>query len=298
MPIPSFRSAAQPVQSVISNARGDAGFSSFGFPSQPAAHNIVLVFKDYSFGGTFGAGDGSSPGPIRATSGISGGISLPLPNNIQDTYSVKVGPDQIGVTGEILTQALSEGTSQTWEDIISDFSSAVEGNESSFSEIFSRAQQATRFFNRNVLETVGIGDGAISVGTGTAVNPHVALRFDGVDLKTHNFSWTLSPKNADEADELRNMQQYIRSNMAPEYVTDGAAGPIGRNLLRYPSLVDIYFAGLAQDYFYYFKPAFVQSFTVNYSPNGVALNKGGKPAVVNMSMVVQEARAHTREDFQ
>jgi hypothetical protein len=41
----------------------------------------------------------------------------------------------------------------------------------------------------------------------------------------------------------------------------------------------------------------VQGFTVNYTPNGLALVKGGKPAIVGLNMTLVEADIHTSEDF-
>jgi hypothetical protein len=267
--------------------------SQFSYPSSPAAHNIVFAFQEYTFAGARG-------GPIRPTSDVSGAVVLPLPTNLQDSYSVKIGADELGLVGSLASEAISDTgglSSNLIDDINRAVSGAQNGGGSSFSNALSTARQFAGFAGRNALDSIGIGDGAIDVATGTAVNPHVALRFDGVDLKTHNFTWILSPKNEDEARSIRDIIRYIKQQMSPHYAIEGAQSAAGRNLLNYPSLANISFVGVNQDYFYYFKPAMINSFTANYAPNGVALNKGGRPAVVSINMSVTEARIWTREDF-
>ena len=42
----------------------------------------------------------------------------------------------------------------------------------------------------------------------------------------------------------------------------------------------------------------VSQFNVDYSPNGIALNKGGKPSAVRINMIMTEAAIHTKADYQ
>lgn len=280
------------VERVMANRRGDFFATEYSYPSNPAQHNIVLAFSKYTY-------ESSAGGPIRPSSDVTGAVVLPLPTNLQDSYSVQIGGYELGAVGALAAETLGNGAGQTMSSVLDDIRSI--GTDLSAgantNEILSNANAAARFFGRNALDTIGIGSAAFDVGTGTAVNPHVALRFDGVDLKNHNFNWILSPKNEEEARRIRDIIRYIKQQMAPSYQIDGAQTAVGRNLLQYPSLVNISFVGVNQDYFYYFKPAMISSFTANYSPNGVALNRGGRPAVVNISMSVTEARIWTREDF-
>ena len=41
----------------------------------------------------------------------------------------------------------------------------------------------------------------------------------------------------------------------------------------------------------------ISSFATNFTPNGVSLNRGGKPSVVTLSMSMTEAQIWTREDY-
>ena len=89
--------------------------------------------------------------------------------------------------------------------------------------------------------------------------------------------------------------------MAPSYASFGGAGgesrTLSRSLLNYPDMVEIAFTGIDQNYFYYFKPAMINNFSVDYAPGGIALNKGGRPSVMNITMSVTESEIHTRESY-
>jgi hypothetical protein len=47
----------------------------------------------------------------------------------------------------------------------------------------------------------------------------------------------------------------------------------------------------------YFKTSMIQGFNVSYTPHGLAIVKGGKPAMVSLSMNLVEADIHTAEDY-
>ena len=41
----------------------------------------------------------------------------------------------------------------------------------------------------------------------------------------------------------------------------------------------------------------VSQFNVDYTPNGIALNRGGKPSAVRINMIMTEAAIHTKADY-
>ena len=142
----------------------------------------------------------------------------------------------------------------------------------------------------------------IGAGKGTAINPYATLVFSGVDLKVHTFEWLLSPDTPDEAETLRKIIRTIQRHVTPEM--DGVLGEsiskstLGRGLLKYPSMVDCFFHGINNKFFYKLKTSMVSQFNVDYTPNGIALNKGGKPSAVRLNMIMTEAAIHTKADYQ
>ena len=282
---------------IIAKNRQNSTFTSYQYPSIINGHNIVLMFKSYDY-------NSSASGVINQStiSDTGASVVLPLPSNLEDTYSVKVGPYEMGASGALAADAFS---GQGRDAISKSLRGAAEGGGSEAAQggvanLLNNMQSAAAFAGRNLLDELPVGGvaGAVDLSSGSAVNPHVALKFDGVDLKTHNFEWGLSPRNEAEADNIKRLVNFIRSRMLPEFgnATGENGSAIDRALLKYPDLVYIFFMGVDQSYFYYFKPCMINSFTANYTPNGVALNRGGKPAFVNIRMTLTESRIHTRED--
>lgn len=281
------------------------------YPSMPGPHNMIFVFKDYTYtesgsgiirrtGETISSSNRNTR--RRVNSGVTGSVSMPIPTNLQDSYSVRIGGNEIGMSGSMIADGMNEGGNslrRAAQDI-QGFAGQFSNPDSTLENIFANSGAAARFFGRNALDAIPIGGfgRALDIGTGSAVNPHVALQFDGVDLKTHSFAWVVSPKNEKEAQTLKDIIRFIKIQMSPDYLLESSQSSLGRNLLQYPSLVEIFFVGLNQEYFYYFKPAMISSFSVNYSPNGMSVNRGGKPAAMTLNMSLTEARIHTREDFE
>lgn len=282
---------------VIASKRQQRTFTSYQYPSITNGHNIVMMFKEYDYNAAGG-------GVItqNAISDVGASVVLPLPSNLEDTYSVKVGPYEMGASGALAADTFTgEGRDAIMNSLRGAKGGGVEGaaNEG-IANMLNNAQATAAFAGRNLLDELPVGglSGAIDMVSGSAVNPHVALKFDGVDLKTHNFEWNLSPRNVREADNIKRLINFIRSRMLPEFgnATGSNGSAIDRALLKYPDLVYIFFMGVDQSYFYYFKPCMINSFTSNYTPNGIALNRGGRPAFINIRMTLTEARIHTRED--
>ena len=144
----------------------------------------------------------------------------------------------------------------------------------------------------SITNFAGLGgiERGVEAGSGTVVNPHWTVAFDGVDLKQYDFSWTLSPKSREEADTIADMITTIKREIHPTY-------ELQRSLLRYPSLVRPVIHGISEEHTFTFNIGMIGNLQVDYSPNGMALNRGGIPSVVNLSMNFTEARIRTSQDF-
>jgi hypothetical protein len=68
-------------------------------------------------------------------------------------------------------------------------------------------------------------------------------------------------------------------------------------MFQYPSMVDIFFVGIDSEHYFFFKTCMVQSFNTNFTPNGMAVLRGGRPAMVQMQLTVIETDIHTAEDY-
>jgi hypothetical protein len=301
-------STITPREEILRKKKDLNGMSVLTFPKKDqSAHSMLLIFKKYKY---------QSPGDRRINSiastkfsveEISGNaLLLPLPREISDSFRVNIGEFSQGVFGDAISQGssymLNGGAAPTREGLIEN---AGLPSTSSVVGLGSAALFSTlAFLTKN---SVG-GGGALGAllpsnetiansleaGAGATVNPKQALQFKGIELKTHNFSWTFAPRSVDESDEILKITQLVKRNALPSY---GTLGPVRRAILSYPSTVDIYFFGLQEEYFTRYKTCMIENFNFNYTPQGMAIMRGGKPAVVNMSMTLKEMDIHTAEDY-
>lgn len=278
------------------------------FPKNLGAHATLMVFKKYKYQspGTRSINKVSSTTLSREELG-GAAILLPLPREIRDSYRVKIDTFDQGMFGD----AISQGGNYIMNDGTLDTNSILENmGVPSTSTIVSTASGAvgglaTRFLSSR---TGGIGGAALGAlipgssniatsleaGAGATVNPKQALHFQGIDMKTHSFSWTMAPTSPDESETIVDITNTLKRNALPSYSN---IGPFKRALLNYPSTVDIYFFGIQQEYFMYFKTCMIDNLSINYAPQGMAVLRGGKPAMVNLNISLKEMDIHTAEDY-
>jgi len=286
----------KPVTDRIRASRAENQNQHRRFPEDLGAHAIVLNFKSYKYGG----------GSIANQLG-TGSVVLPLPAGIKDSYSIDVGSNELGLSGNAAAFAASQGGSGALLDeaskLIDSTKSVAEGaTDMSFSNIMSNAGDAMSFLTRAGLTSIApqVATG-VDVGQGRTINPHVAVAFNGIGLKNHEFNWTLSPKNPREADKLKEITDFIKTQSLPSYRSPGGTNVsselVSRAMLEYPAMVDVFFLGIDQEYFFYFKTCMISAVNIDYTPNGIALNRGGKPSIVNLGLSLIETEIHTKDDY-
>ena len=269
------------------------------FPAGLGVHCTLMRFFQYSYGGAFGS-----------TESNLANVVLPLPRQIQDSFKINVAGDEIGILGSFAAQGLSDPTAIG--DVTSQLSSSVMeaakklGGDIGGGDIgaaFGKGADVGSFLVRAGLGKLApdIANG-ISAGRGTAINPFATLVFKGIDLKVHSLEWLLSPESESESRTLKNIIQTLQRMVLPQ--VDSALGTntsvtaIDRGIMRYPAMVDIYFQGIDMNYYFKFKTSMISQLNVDYTPNGIAINKGGRPSAIRITMTLNEAYIHTSDDYQ
>ena len=289
-----------PASSVIAQRQAKQRSGTYTFPHTIGHHAMILNFKTYDYGNS------SHARLMNAES-----IVLPLPKTLQDNLNIKVGADELGILGSLAAGGM---------DSLSDFSGMGDVG-AKFKSMFSKTTSEVEAVSAvdTIADAAGVagdtalflaraGLGAIApdiakgmgAGQGVAINPYATLVFSGVDLKTHSFEWLLSPDTPEEAETLRKIIERIQNNITPEMQGVSITGgneTLSRGLLRYPSMVDCFFHGIDSNYFYQLKTSMISQFNVDYTPNGIALNRGGKPSAVRLTMTMTEAAIHTKADY-
>lgn len=299
---------SQRPEAVISQNKNNESTRFLSFPLNIGAHSVLLVFNKYKFvaPGERGLRDdiginGRNAGQLLGNipSGIDA-IQLPLPANIQDTYSLRVQGGDMGLAGAAVAEAASSFSGagdlgiKNLLGVLSKSLPQVNWNDILNPNIESASKNLS-FLGRRSIDSLLPGAGRnIDAGLGNTVNPKAAIYFEGVNLKQFDFRWNLAPTEVAESDRLRDITNVIRKNVLPTY---GNAVGLNKVLLNYPSTVDIYFLGVEQQYFLYYKTCMVQQFETNYTPNGLTFVGGGKPAMITMGMTLMEMDIHTSEDY-
>ena len=264
----------KPVSGEMASRRRNNTYTQYSFPENLGNHAIVFNFSEYSY----------DVDATQVSSILSSSIALPIPTNLVDSFNVNIQKQELGGVGNAVREvaAMSAGGNLTMEGVMKAATSASAGTAKS-----KIAGMADAVLGSNASK-------GIEIGLGNLANPRVALSFDGVELKTHSFSWTLAPQSARESEKLKNIIQKIKRSALPTY--NNTFGQ--KTFLNYPNVVDIFFLGTTEGYMYYFKRAMISQFEVNYAGSGApAFVEGGKPAVVTMTMNMTEIDIHTSEDY-
>ena len=302
--------AAGAPESIINNRKANStrtgdGKDRMAFPSNLGSHCTLLRFFDYKYGGVGGGTVSSSIADII----------LPLPKQIQDSFKINIAGDELGIIGNATAQVVSDpgaATSvanqlgkaavQAASNVASGAMSAMNGDTAKIAEAIGAGTDAATYLSRSLLTKVtpDIASG-IGAGRGNALNPFATLVFKGVDLKVHSLEWLLSPDTEEESRSLKNIIKKLQMMVLPTTASplgDKVSGlsALDRGLLKYPSMVDIYLQGIDNEYYMQFKTAMVSQISVDYTPNGLAVNKKGRPSAIRLTMTLQEAFIHTADD--
>jgi hypothetical protein len=235
--------------------------SGISFPKDIGKYWIYLGFEEANFSSITSSGTAVYRRKGR------GSVTLPVPMNLSDTNQLEYQAIQL------TDKALTLGKFAT------DMAGAMGGA--------SRAMAFLEKFGINNL-TQGIGAAAETAGalTGFALNTHQTLKFVQPTLKSHSFSWKLVPSSKEESKILHSMVQFIKSRIYPDK---------GALTFRYPDLIYVYMYN--GDKMYFFKPAYVTGFAVNYTTEGgPAFHNDEYPVSVQIDMNITETAVWTRND--
>lgn len=210
--------------------------------------------------------------------GLQTNIVLPLPKQLIDTDHVEYEQKELGVGGAAALGAL-EGIAEQ------DISGAV---GSVFGAAFKGLGDAVAGAVKQITGAdVGSAARAFS---GAAPNPYTTVLLKGPTYKKHEFNWTLSPRNAKESSEIRDIIYKLKASM---YV-----GAPNLGFFTAPKIFTLrYFSN--EYYLYKFKPCVLETMSVNYSPSSVpAFYKGtGAPDSVELKLSFQEVEFWFESDI-
>ena len=302
------------------------------FPEQPHAHSCLLIFKDFNYQPIMTPSDKAKdknnfgnqlrPDFVQAFNGRTSGatlrntnaIELPFPKNLQDNTGLRVNGFERGPFQEQIASKLNEFiegkgklTARDIPKLIQGAGAAARGGldslftgggsdiiESLLGTDIKKVASAAQYLLRNTQLFSGLTK-SIDLVTGQTINPRETLAFEGVNLRTHNFSWELFPNSPGDSQRIKNITNMIKRKSLPEV---GNLTGIPKAFLEYPSVVEVYLLGIQSDHWIKYKSSMITEMQVDYgAAGGVSIMKGGKPGAVQLSMTMSELEIETAHDY-
>lgn len=253
-------------QSIYSKVQKDEGL--LQFPPDIGEYYMLMKFTEYAR---------PSPQSVAIRKGLRNFI-LPVPRELKEQFSNNIDPKGMGV--------LAGGLADVGTNI---FRGAGEGAGKQLEAL------AYSYAVQKVGDLIQGADDAIGQFGGAVPNPHLQAIFNGVQMRTHSFQWTFSPRNAIESRQLQQIIYELKKYSLPAFSNLGTAA------LQYAPLVDIelYPWKDKKEELILFKPCLVQSISVNYAPQGLpAFFKGTKqPTFIQISIDFMETEIQTAYDY-
>ena len=217
---------------------------------------------------------------------IIGSAYLPIPGGISDTNSVTWGGDTIN--------PLEAGLAGIADSIITDGAAAgadVAGNKAdALSQNSGDVQNALRaYFTQNAIGASNI----LSRTQGAIQNPNMELLFSGPTLRPFSFTFKLSARGTKDRDEIRQIIRFFKQGMAVQRTQS-------QLFLKAPHTFKIQYLHKNKDHSYLnlIKECALQSFTVNYTPEGNYMTfADGMMTSYEISMQFQELEPIFNDDY-
>jgi hypothetical protein len=232
-----------------------------------------------------------------------GYILLPIPQNVSDSISVSWGDDNITALDAGLFAVATGGIQDPKKAFEAAIATIKEKAGSGMTDLQKKAltnyaaAMAVNTISSNVTPT-----GYVSRTTGAVLNSNLELLFQGVNLRTFQFTFDMAPRSNSEAQEVKQIIRTFKREMSAK--TSGGAGS-GSNtgaglFITAPSLFQLtYKSGPRKHPFLNtFKPCALTDVTVNYTASGTyATYEDGSPVHIQMGLTFKEINPVYSEDY-
>ena len=216
-------------------------------------------------------------------------IALYMPASVAVTYGAKYTEPEISPMAGAIGQAVGD---------MSGGMSLVDTYEKILPKVTDGLQQAALKMGTAVLDGLGITGvrEAIEIGRAEVIADRMQLAFKGVDRRSFQYTFKMTPKNAREADEIKKIVAAFKFNMMPEY-KEGK-----RDTLNYPATFDIeyHYKGKRNDYLNRVSECFLENVQVQYGGDRYKTfdphnSEGAPPVETSVTLAFKEIEILHRE---
>ena len=216
-------------------------------------------------------------------------IALYMPASVAVTYGAKYTDQEISPMAGAIGQAVGD---------MSNGMDLVDTYERILPKVTDGLQQAALKMGTAVLDGLGITGvrEAIEIGRAEVIADRMQLAFKGVDRRSFQYTFKMTPKNAREADEIKKIVAAFKFNMMPEY-KEGK-----RDTLNYPATFDIeyHYKGKRNDYLNRVSECFLENVSVQYGGDRYKTfdphnSEGAPPVETSVTLAFKEIEIMHRE---
>lgn len=267
-------------------------------------------------GSLIGRTDRTSPNRSRMRGGLTnkslvnkGTVLLQIPSQVQDGNTVDYGSSKLnnivgaavaggvdimenvgGALGELDLQKAGQET----KDAVKNALNAAQVDVQSGMNLLTKVAAGS---------IVGAFGGNVTVNqllqreSGQIFNPNMELLFNGPTLRNFRFSFKMTPRSKEEAEQCKLIIRSFKMNMAPK-VTNGRGG--SSLFLNTPNVFELrYRSGIRNHPFLHrFKQCFLTDISVNYTGEGVyATYEGREPVSMIMDLTFKELEPIYDQDY-
>lgn len=127
---------------------------------------------------------------------------------------------------------------------------------------------------------------------GVTRNPHTALLFKGMQLRTFTLDFRISPRDQGKSREIDALIKRMKVAMHPSYNST-----LNLFALDYPSLFKVEFVALPHEGYPKIDFSFITDINVSTSQQGNVMYRDGYPSFINLRLQLKEIDMKTRESF-
>ena len=230
------------------------------------------------------------------TTRITDSIALYLPAAVQDNTQAGYDGAETGILGLIAAGGGAFMDAMRNQDYVAAAGTLVGG-------VKAISQQALKTVGAEAvsLATAGTVD-AESIARlgakafGQAENPFIEMMFKQMSLRDFSYTFTFSPRNQRESEEVQSIIRMFRFHMAPEL--KGA----NHRYLTLPSTFDIHYmyqynleSGRENNFYSKISTCVLSGCDVDYTPGGVKSFADGSPTQITMALAFKETELLTKE---
>lgn len=217
-----------------------------------------------------------------------GTVVLPIPGGISDSNSVSWGGDKMGPLDTALANIALSGIE--------------EGASGALGEVESLGRAASGGGGKDMEEALKTGIAGMASGTGSQLltrttgkilNPNMELLFKDPSLRPFSFNWKLAPRSSAEAQQVIKLIRFFKKGMAPTKSKSNL-------FLKSPHTWRLTYKhkGKTHKYLNKFKECAMQSFTVQYTPDGnYATFEDGVMTAYSITMSLTELEPIFSNDY-